>query len=147
MLKRFFIATILFLIGSQACAGSFDLLPTLDSIRVAETIFPNNPDAANKVQKAFVMQSGIETSYNSFRKATNDKFSLYGDEAKSDTERFIDEETPANPKTVAITAAVAYTIAVSKSYTQNLGEPIFPGLRQTITIGQDKIMTGIIYSF
>lgn len=148
MLKRFWATFLVAMIVAQpAMAGSLDLVPTFDSLPIGRSMFPNQPEAADKAQKAIAMQTGFETDYNSVRNGFNRKFSFYGDSSKNSTEKFIDNETPLNAKTVEITLAATYVLAVQKSYTQNFGDPFFNGVKHTITVGQDRIMTGITYSF
>lgn len=130
-----------------AAAGSVELIPTLDSVHVVQGLWQDQPVAADKFQKALVMQTGFEKDYNNIRDNTNQQLSAYGDRATNSTIRFIDNDTPLSSKAVAITGAVAYTLAVSKSYTQNLGDPFFNGMKHTITISPNNITTGISYSF
>lgn len=148
MLKRLLVASFLALCLVQpAMADSITLIPSLDQIHIVQAIFPNQPEACNKAQKAFVMQTGIEKDYNVIRDNANHKISIIGDKAAKTAENFIDEQTPLNSKTIAIAGAVAYTVAVTKTYTQNLGDPLIRGMHQSLTVGQDKIATGITYSF
>lgn len=148
MLKRFWATFVVaVLVAQPAMAGSLDLVPSLDTMPIARSMFPNQPEAADKAQKAFVMQSGFQSDFDSMRDNMNKKFSKFGDSSKDSTEKFIDNDTPFNAKAVGVTVAAAYLIAFNKSYTQNFGDPLFTGVKHTITIGQDRIMTGITYSF
>lgn len=148
MFKRFFVAIFLaILLSDRAIADGITLIPSLDQLHIVEALGPNQRDMCEKIQKAFVMQTGIETDYNVFRDNANHFISVAGERYAKKAEKFIDEDTVFDSKTVAIAIVAAYTIAITKSYTQNLGEPLFKGVRQSIIVGQDKIIAGINYSF
>jgi hypothetical protein len=148
MLKRFWVVFLTTLVLAQpAMAGGLNVVPSLDSIPIAISLFPNQPEAASKAQKAFVMQTGIEANYNKVRDYANGQINKVGDKAAKTAQKFVDEETPLDSKTIVFAGAAVYTIAVTKSYTQNLGTPLFNGVHQTLTLGYDRIQTGITYSF
>ena len=146
-MSKSFIVIAMALIGTQT-AMAFEAIPSLYNIPIAKSISSSEyREAAVNAQKAILLQTNVDEYFDSFRKPLNKHVSHFAKDSKKNVELFIENYTPFNPKHIAFTAAAVYTIAVTKSYTQKLGDPLIEGMKHTLTVGEDKVMTGVTYSF
>lgn len=135
-------ALLLFSISSSAKA--FDLLPAAADLPIESSI----PDRyRSQVQGMFFSTTLLEGPYNLLREEVNYRSRRIARPIEASLASGIDRYTPLRHEHVFFSAAVAYTILVTKSYTQRARSPWWKNVNHEVTIGQNFISTGVTMPF
>lgn len=104
-------------------------------------------DAIMKAQKAAMMQSGISGYYSKLTGLTLKQIENTSNVAKDKVCYAIDTYTPLKSEHVFFTATALYLYNAKKEITKDLGEPLFKGVHQSVTISQDTYQSNIVIGF
>jgi hypothetical protein len=123
--------------------ASYELLPSLEDVHIAQGLLPHTPGRdADKLQQAFVLQTGLDKDYKMFRANANHNFDILGHKS----EDFIEQGTWISKKQLFLFGGTAYVIA-KKEYSTKIPNPFFPTAQTTVTVGTDHASLGIKIPF
>ena len=115
----------------------------LDNIPVFWAVTGRNPayqQAAGKAQEAFLVQSSVSPTFDRWSDHTTRNM-------EKSASSFIDDDTPFSSRTVFFVAGTAYTLGIKKSVAASFADPIWPSIKNTITVTQNSAMLGFKITF
>ena len=117
------------------------ILPNIEDSPIFVQIFnsPRVNEAAQKSQRAFLMQSGLSDKYTlvdeTLSKKAKKKLLIF--------KRNIRENTILNPDYLFFMATATYTVKFKKEYILNIKNPIISDMTHSFTLGENHITIGL----
>lgn len=139
-----FVACVALFFSIASYAKAFDLLPAISDLPI-QSVVP--VEYRSEVQSKLFASTQLEVPYNSFREEVNYRSRQIGRPLETSLASGIDKYTPLRHEYVFFSAAVVYTMLVTKSYTQRAKNPLWKNVNHEVTIGQNFISTGVTIPF
>lgn len=135
-----FIILIAIVVMSPTKALSFDVVPPLESMLPISSSIDRTAFIA--AQRAFFIQTGAQHSYETLKRAVNNKISFLENKAYS-----LLDDTPINKDHFLIVVGGLYTIAIKKHYQSTFKNPLNKSVNHYIKWNREVAETGITLQF
>jgi hypothetical protein len=127
---------------------ALQIMPEIDNIQILNLLVKDkHKEAADKVQRAFVRQTGIKREYDSAKSFINKTAKTSAEKAAAKITNTLGDSVLTNTRYIASVAGGAYAILISRSFRASFKNPLNNKIKHYVKWSTESTETGLEFNF